>query len=160
MTTLVEIQDILSYGLIPVIVMAVASIIPIFLFIIAELRKKSEKKALPAAYEEMRPKFPPHSRQVRDSYLAQLRFTRLCYSQGSIDCKEGYQRLSQIIKGFVNDYSEIDVASKTLAEIRGMELPYIETLVEEYYAVEFAPDMDGDLYKSLDTTEKVIELWN
>jgi len=160
MTTLVEIQDKVSYGIVPIIIMAVISVIPILLIIILELRKKSVKKARPEAYEELRPKFPPHSRQVRDSYLAQLRFTRQLYAQGNIDCKEGYHRLSRIIKGFVNDYSEIDIATKTLAEIRVMQVPYVETLVEEYYAVEFSPDLDGDLYKSLDVTEKVIELWN
>lgn len=160
MTTLVEIQEKVSYGITPVIIMAVISVIPILWIIILELSKKSVKVVRPQAYEELRPKFPPHSRQVRDSYLAQLRYTRQLYSEGNISCKEGYLRLSRIIKGFINDYSEIDIATKTLAEIRGMEVPYVETLVEEYYAVEFAPDLEGDLYKSLDTTEKVIELWN
>lgn len=73
--------------------------------------------------------------------------------------RKGYQLLSRLVRNFVKEYANVDVTTKTLAEIRSMGFPVLTALVEEYYAPEFSLDEEGNVLESIDKTIKAIKSW-
>ncbi len=85
------------------------------------------------------------------------------YGQGKITRREGYQRLSLIIRGFVHDTTGINVENCTLLEIKRLGVPKLVNLIQEYYVPEFAEDGRGgnaNLITSCNNAMGVIETWN
>lgn len=77
-----------------------------------------------------------------------------------IEIRHAYQTLSNIIRYFVYEITNIKVQNYTLQEIEKLNLPGLYELVEEYYKPEFAKQSLGDIKSSINKTRKVIEKWN
>jgi len=102
----------------------------------------------------------PVSVTTKDRYENILIQIMTDYNSGDATLRESYQILSRTIRQFVLDYTGIDVTAKTLAEIRGLNVRRVESLIEEYYAAEFAAVDDSNLAKSINHAIKVIREWN
>lgn len=116
---------------------------------------KKQQKMLQAQTMQMR----AVPAQVKARYTDQLRQLGNRITVGSIPPRTGYQQMSLLVRTFVKEYANLDVTTKTLAEIRSMGLPELTALVEEYYAPEFSPDEIGDVQKSITVTIKAINKW-
>ncbi|MDO4187348.1 MAG: hypothetical protein Q4D29_00015 [Lachnospiraceae bacterium] len=157
MPTTVNLQGTVSYGLIPIWILFIILISPLLKRIYEKKRrKKEEKKAMATAMPKVK-KVPP---SVKERYIEQLDGILLDYKEGKRDKRDSYQLLSFFLREFFNEYTGIDVTRKTLAEIRGVANPVLISLIEEFYACEFAPDADGDIEKSITNTIKKIKQWN
>ena len=116
---------------------------------------KKQQKMLQAQTMQMR----AVPAQVKARYTDQLRQLGNRITVGAIPLRTGYQQMSLLVRTFVKEYANLDVTTKTLAEIRSMGLPELTALVEEYYAPEFSPDEIGDVQKSITATIKAINKW-
>lgn len=99
---------------------------------------------------------------IKDKYEEQLKGLINSYSNKQISKREGFQRLSILIRSFVTDVTGINVANYTKAEIKGYGLKSLDTLMEEYYVPEFAEAeraSDKDFLLSCNRTLKVIKSW-
>ena len=96
---------------------------------------------------------------LKTKYLNLLRKLEAQFSDGSIDLRTAYQKMSLIIRNFVFEATGIKVQNYTLDDIRAAKLTSLEALVEEYYSPEFARMSEGDFYASMNKTGKVIEQW-
>jgi hypothetical protein len=85
------------------------------------------------------------------------------YNAKKITKRDGYQRLSIIIRGFVQETTGINVENYTLYEIKGLGIEKLNKLIEEYYVPEFAEDNRAtkmSLEASCNSAMGVIKTWN
>ena len=99
---------------------------------------------------------------IKDKYEKQLKNLINNYKSKQLSKRDGYQRLSILIRGFVTDVTGINVANYTKTEIQGYGLKSLDTLMNEYYVPEFAEAeraKDRDFLLSCNRTLKVIKSW-
>lgn len=157
MHTTIHLQHNFSYGFLPVIISFIAVIIPIIIFISSKKKnnnvKKEEKTNIP---QNSIPAVP----DIKDRYIKKALEIEKDFNTGNTDVREGYQRLSMLIREFSSEYSGVDITKKTLAEIRAMSKYQVERLLEDYYENEFSKDPKGNLQKSIEKTIEVIKIWS
>ena len=154
MPTSVNLQPAFIHGLIPLLVLFLALVSPLFVGRKERKRQANLKKTNPGG-QTIKP-VPP---DVRQSYVNKLARLNISYKESEKNSRECYQILSAYIRTFALEYAGIEVRNRTLAEIRAREIPQLEKLIEEYYACEFAPDVEGDVEKSIEETINVIYNW-
>ena len=81
-------------------------------------------------------------------------------SNGEINSRIAYQRMSKVIRHFVYDMTGVQVQKFTLYEIRQIKMPLLTRLIEDYYVPEFAEETVADAIRSLEGTRRVIERWH
>lgn len=155
MPTTVELQGIMRHGLIPLWILFIVLISPL----IIKYRKKRQADKPSKAGNKVNPKLKPVPVSVKESYVNKLRSIEREYKTGNKSSKECYQLLSMYIRLFVKEYAGVDVTVKTLAEIRGMNIPKLERLISGYYKYEFSPDAEGDIDKAIDDTIEAVNFW-
>ncbi len=99
---------------------------------------------------------------IKERYEKQLKNLISSYANKQISKRDGYQRLSILIRGFVTEVTGINVANYTRAEIQSYGLKSLDTLMNEYYVPEFAEAeraKDKDFLLSCNRTMKVIKSW-
>ena len=155
MVTTVELQAPFSYSwwvylIVAAILLAALAII---IYVIAKLVKIFKvKKAV-----------PPVPRHIKIAYISKVHDIQVAYSAGRLDKRDGYQRLSAEIRGFVHEATGINVENYTIKEVKAMGIRKLDELMEEYYVPEFAEDekaKDKDLVKSCQAAMGVIKSWN
>ncbi len=100
---------------------------------------------------------------IKNQYAGKLRNLQNEYSQNMISKREGYQRLSLLIRGFVHEVTGINVENYTKKEIQAMGIKKLDMLMEEYYVPEFAEDekaRNKDFNASCNTAMGVIGSWS
>lgn len=153
MPTTVELQGAMSHGLIPLWILFFVLISPL---IIKYRKRRLEKKAQKANKSTI---IKPVPISVKESYVNKLRSIEREYRTGNRGEKECYQLLSKYIREFVKEYAGVDVTVKTLAEIRGLNIPKLERLISGYYKYEFSKDAVGDIEKAIDDTIEAVNFW-
>lgn len=128
-------------------------------FVIKVLNKRKNKSNSKATKKDNKPSLKPVPLSVKEKYARQLNIILKEYNENKRSEKDSYQLLSFMLREFFNEYAGIDVTSKTLAEIRGLNNERLERLVEEYYACEFAPDVKGNIERSINKTIQAIKNW-
>lgn len=106
---------------------------------------------------------PERLESLRKLYIGQVHDIQVAYSAGQLDKRDGYQRLSAVIRSFVHEVTGINVENFTVREVKAMGIRKLDVLMEEYYVPEFAEDEKGrdkDLMTSCQTAMGVIKSWN
>lgn len=154
MPTTIHLQGTVSYGFLPIFILFLILLSPLFIRRYKKKHSKEKKKA--EGSKAVVKKLPP---TVKEKYTQQLQGMLLDYKGGKRDKRDSYQLLSFFLREFFYEYAGIDVTRKTLAEIRGIKNSRLERLIEEFYACEFAPDADGDIELAIKRTIQSIENW-
>ncbi len=100
--------------------------------------------------------------QIKNEYAQKLQSLVGEYSGGKIDKREGYQRLSFLIRTFVHEITGINVENYTKSEIKTLGMPQLDRLMEEYYVPEFAEEeksLDKNFLESCNRAMGVIGTW-
>lgn len=165
MVTTVELQAPFSYSwwvylIVAAILLAALAII---IYVIAKLVKIFKvKKAVPPVPRHIKIT-PERLEKLRMAYISKVHDIQVAYSAGRLDKRDGYQRLSAEIRGFVHEATGINVENYTIKEVKAMGIRKLDELMEEYYVPEFAEDEKGkdkDLVKSCQAAMGVIKSWN
>ena len=164
MVTTVELQDPFEYSwwvyVIAAVILAAALALLIYVFsrVIKALRVK---RPVPPVARHIR-LTPERLAKLKQQYIAQVHDIMVAFTAGRIDKRDGYQKLSAVIRSFVHEVTGINVENYT-REVKAMGIRMLDTLMEEYYVPEFAEDergKDKDLVKSCQTAMGVIRSWS
>ena len=151
MPTTISLQGTVSYGVLILYILFFILISPLIKKRKAKKNKKKEAKVTPQVK-----KIPP---TIKERYEKQLLSIIDDYKAEKIDEREGYQLLSKFLREFFKEYAGVDVTTKTLAQIRGINNSRLEKLIEEFYEYEFSPDSNGDIVGAVKRTIQSVKHW-
>ena len=158
MSITVELQDMFSYSLWP-IVLAAALVVIIGIIGLIILGKK--KKLITSEAITPIPATPPiHGNQVKEKYYALINDLDMKCGNGKVSNRQAYQELSEITRHFVYEVTGIKVHHNTLDEIRKLNMPNLYAVIEECYAPEFSVDKNGNIYDTMNKARMVIKEWH
>ena len=157
MQTSINLQEPFAYSILPVFIIILLTAIIIYFFIY--LRKKKEVnnldvvKAIPKNNIKNIP-------VIKRKYLKQLDEIENKYTNNNIELRKAYQMISEAIRLFVFEVTDITTQNYSLAEIKKINMPVLYELIEEYYEPEFASKSVGDFKVSINKARRVINEWN
>lgn len=159
MQTSINLQDPFTYSSIPLIITITLIIIFTIYFIYLRIVKSKE------ILEEVEIKEIPEKNiknipVIKSKYLAQLDAIEYKYENKMIELRKAYQLISESMRLFVFEITDITTQNYSLAEIRKLNIPNLYELIEEYYEPEFASKSVGDLQNSINKARRVIKQWN
>ena len=165
MVTTVELQAPFSYSwwvylIAAVLLLAALSLIVYVITRLVKIFRK--KKTAPKVSQHIR-LTPERLELLRKQYISQVHDIQVAYSAKQIDLRDGYQRLSSVIRSFIHEVTGIKVENYTKKEVKALGIHKLDILMEEYYVPEFAEDergKDKDLVKSCQTAMGVIKTWS
>lgn len=146
-----ELKPMFSYSFIPILIIMIAII---SIIIIPKLTKKKEIKkqiVIPNHKDLM---------EIKKRYLSKIQELENNFNNKKITNRKAYQELSNIIRNFIFEATNIKVQNYTLKEIEKINMPILYDLVSEYYDPEFSIISEGNIISSINKTKTVIERWN
>ena len=158
MQTTINLQEPFTYSLIPLIITTVF-IIGLTIYLICSKKTKNEdivKKDNVKTIPERNKKDIP---VIKNKYIQQLDEIEDRYNKKKIELRKAYQLISESIRLFVFEVTNITTQNYSLAEIKKLNIPELYELIEEYYEPEFASKTVGDFVSSINKARRVINEW-
>lgn len=155
----VDLQEPYTYSIIPLIIVISLVLLESYYFIY--LRNKNRKINI----EENNVKEIPEKNiknipVIKNKYLNQLDLIENKYANNKIELRKAYQMISEAIRLFVFEITDITTQNYSLTEIKKLNIPNIYELIAEYYEPEFASKSVGDFNSSINKARRVINEWN
>ena len=97
---------------------------------------------------------------IKNKYLSQLDSIEYKYNNEMIELRKAYQLISEAIRLFVFEITDITTQNYSLLEIEKLNIPSLYELIKEYYEPEFASKSVGDFNSSINKARRVISQWN
>ena len=159
MQTSINLQDPFTYSIIPLIIVIGLAVLETWYFIYS---KKTKEKA---KVKENEVKVIPERNiknipVIKGKYLNQLDSIEYKYANQMIELRTAYQLISEAIRLFVFEITDITTQNYSLTEIKKLNIPSLYELIEEYYEPEFASKSIGDFSSSINKARRVIKEWN
>lgn len=161
METTVELQRMMRYSKLPIIIVGAllaivtALIISYVVYRVIKLIKANRKPTIKAILWTK-----PNMDVLRAEYLNKLEAVEREFKNNPTAVRPTYEKLSKIIRNFAYQATGIEVQKYSLNEIRGTYLQGLADLIEEFYAPEFDKISSGDVITSIDKTKRMISAWN
>lgn len=159
MQTTINLQDPFTYSIIPLII-TISFVIAITCYFIYLKIAKANGKIEEIVVKEIPEKNIKNIPVIKSKYLAQLDAIEYKYENRMIELRRAYQLISETMRMFVFEVTDITTQNYSLAEIRRLNIPNLYELIEEYYEPEFASKSIGDLNSSINKARRVISQWN
>ncbi len=159
MQTSINLQEPFAYSIIPVIITICLTLIETYYIIYS--RKKERKDRV----DEVKVKAIPEKNiknipAIKGKYLNQLDTIEYRYTNNMIELRKAYQMISETVRLFVFEITDITTQNYSLAEIKKLNIPILYELIKEYYEPEFASKSEGDFQASINKARRVINEWN
>ena len=162
MQTSVDLQDPFSYSTLPIVILVsviIASLIALAAVILIRNKLKTPVK------EKKKPEPVPVFRlkgkeAAQREYLEKIAGVERQYQAGEIDARTAHQELSAIVRLFVHDLTGINAQNFSLNELKAHNVYQISSLIEEFYAPEFAERAEKETMTSIAEAREVIMTWN
>lgn len=159
MQTTIKLQEPFTYSIIPLIITICFVLAMTFYLIYLNIKKKKvrvEDDHLKVIPEKNIKNVPV----IKDKYLEQLNSIEYKYTNNMIDLRKAYQLISESIRMFVFEITDITTQNYSLKEIKKLNIPDLYELIEEYYEPEFASRSVGDFGVSIEKARRVVKEWN
>lgn len=159
MQTSINLQEPFTYSIIPLIIVLVLVVIETCYLIYSKKTKdkvKEEETEVKAIPEKNIKNIPV----IKGKYLNQLDTIEYKYTNEMIKLRQAYQLISEAIRLFVFEITDITTQNYSLTEIKKLDIPILYELIEEYYEPEFASKSVGDFSSSIKKARRVIKEWN
>ncbi len=156
MQTSINLQEPFTYSIIPLIITLLV-IIAVTYFVIKNRKKNVVKKEIVKEIPQKNIKNIP---VIKNKYLKQLETIEKNFKDNTITLRKAYQSISEAVRLFVFEVTDITTQNYTLAEIKKLNLPIVYELISEYYEPEFASKVIGDFDASINKARRVINEWN
>ena len=157
MQTFVNLQEPFTYSKIALLIICFLVILNSCYLIYLKTTKESHKKKEVKIIPEKNIKNIP---VIKSKYIKQLDSIEYNYNNKTIGLRQAYQQISEAIRLFVFEITDITTQNYCLAEIKKLNIPSLYELIEEYYEPEFASKSLGDFSNSINKARRVIEKWN
>ena len=159
MQTSINLQEPFTYSVIPLVV-SICAILAItgYLIYTKIIKQKSEQK------EEVIKEIPEKNIKdipaIKGKYLNILNSIEYKYTNKMIGIRKAYQLISESIRLFIFEVTDITTQNYSLSEIRKLNIPNLYELIEEYYEPEFASKSVGDFESSINKARGVVNRWS
>ena len=97
---------------------------------------------------------------IKSKYLKKLESVESNFKNGKIELRKAYQSISEIVRMFVFEVTDIQTQNYTLDEIKKLNMGGLTELIEEFYEPEFAQKSIGDFDASIEKARSIIKKWN
>ena len=154
MHTSINLQEPYQYRVIPIIIIIIV-IISVFYYLY-----KNKKQLKQNIVKEIPEKNIKNVRVIKGKYLNELNSIEYKYNNKMIDIRKAYQLISETIRMFVFEVTDITTQNYSLAEIKKLGIPVLYELIEEYYKPEFASKSEGDFESSIIKARRIVNEWN
>ncbi len=155
MQTTVNLQEPFTYSIIPLII-GIFLIGGITFFLLYKKKTQVEEIKIKEIPEKNIKNVPV----IKEKYLKQLALIEQKYTKNEIELRKAYQLISEAIRLFVFEITDITTQNYSLTEIKKLNIPNLYELIEEYYEPEFASKSVGDFTASVNKARRVINEWN
>ena len=157
MQTSVNLQEPFTYSVVPLIIL-ICVIIAITIYLIyTKIKKKDTKEEIVKEIPEKNIKNIP---VIKGKYINQLDSIEYKYLNKMISLRKAYQLISESIRLFIFEVTDITTQNYSLSEIKKLEIPNLYELIKEYYEPEFASKSMGDFQSSINKARGVVNKWN
>ena len=155
MQTSINLQEPFAYSIVPVIIVISLILIETYYLINSKKKKRiiEDTKVIPSKNIKNIP-------VIKEKYLKELDTIEYEYKHNTIKLRKAYQKISENIRLFVFEITDITTQNYSLAEIKKLNIPILYELIEEYYEPEFASKSVGDFETSINKARRVINEWN
>lgn len=159
MQTSINLQEPFTYSIIPLIG-TIILIIAITCYFIYLKRVKAKEKVEEIIVKEIPERNIKNIPVIKNKYLAQLDAIEYKYENKMIELRKAYQLISEAMRMFVFEVTDITTQNCSLSEIKRLNIPNLYELIKEYYEPEFASKSVGDLNEAINKARRVISQWN
>ncbi len=155
----VNLQDPFTYSIVPLII-AICFTIGLVCYLIYSRKAKAKVNVIENELKVIPEKNIKNIPVIKDKYLKQLDSIEYKYTNNMIELRKAYQLISESIRLFVFEVTDITTQNYSLSEIKRLSIPKLYELIEEYYEPEFASKSVGDFSSSINKARRVINEWN
>ena len=159
MQTSINLQEPFTYSIIPLII-TLCLTVTITCYLIYTRKKKEKVKVIENEIKVIPEKNIKDIPVIKSKYLNQLNSIEYKYNNEMIELRKAYQLISEAIRLFVFEITDITTQNYSLAEIKKLNIPNLYELIKEYYEPEFASKSIGDFNNSINKARRVINEWN
>ncbi len=156
MQTSIKLQELFTYSLIPLIISSCLIIILTVYLIYSKKNKKETNLKIKKNLD----KNQKNIQTIEEKYLKRLDAIECKYKNNKISLRKSYQSISEAIRLFVFEVTDIKTQNYSLSEIKTLNMPTLYELIKEYYEPEFASRSEGDFEASINNARRVIKQWN
>ena len=152
MQTSVSLQEPYSFSIIPIIVLVI--IAGALLFVILFLKKNKEEQLEVKAIPQRNIKNIP---AIKNKHLRELEAIEYQYKSNKLELRKAYQLISENIRLFVFEVTDITTQNYSLMEIKKLNIPNLYETIAEYYEPEFSKKPSGDFINSVNKAKTIIQ---
>lgn len=157
MRTTVSLQEPFTYSLIPLVIF-ITIIIGLTIYLIFSKKKSDNNKE----NEEVK-KIPDKNIKdipaIKNKHIQKLDEIENEFNNQKITLRKAYQLISETVRVFVFEVTDITTQNYSLREIKKLNMPNLYDLIKEYYEPEFASKTVGDLEISINKARRIIKEW-
>lgn len=157
MQTSIKLQEPFIYSKIPLIIIVCIVFIITYYFVYLKRKKKNVKEDSVKVIPDKNIKNLP---VIKGKYIEQLNSIEYEYTNNTIDLRKAYQLISESIRMFVFEITDITTQNYSLKEIKKLNIPQLYELIEEYYEPEFASKFTGDFGTAINKARRIVQEWN
>lgn len=158
MRTTINLQEPFTYSFLPLIITFLL-IIGFTIYIILSKKPKDKVKGKMEEVKVISERNIKNIPVIKNKYLQQLNDIEDKYTNNKIELRKAYQLISEAIRLFVFEVTDITTQNYSLTEIKKINIPVLYELIEEYYEPEFASKTIGDFNSSINKARRVINEW-
>ena len=158
MQTSVNLQEPYTYSIIPLLCV-LCLFVAITCYLIYTRKRKVKDKVVESETKVIPEKNIKNIPVIKTKYLEQLESIEYKYNNNMIELRKAYQLISESIRMFVFEITDITTQNYSLSEIKKLNIPDLYELIKEYYEPEFASKSVGDFNSSINKARRVIKEW-
>lgn len=152
MQTSVSLQEPYSFSIVPIIVLIIiaSALVFVLLFLKKNKNEKSEVKAIPQKNIKNIP-------AIKNKHLRELEAIEYQYKNNKLELRKAYQLISENVRLFVFEVTDITTQNYSLTEIKKVNIPNLYETIAEYYEPEFSKKPSGDFINSVQKAKEIIQ---
>ena len=159
MQTSIRLQGLYEYSRVPLIIFIFLTLFILALLIYLKIKNKrgnTVNNTVKAISEKNQKNLPA----IKKKHLAQLERIESNYKNQKINLRKAYQMISEDVRLFVFEVTDITTQNYSLEEIQRLNIPKLYHLIKEYYEPEFASKSVGDFEDAIGKARGIINEWN
>ena len=153
MQTLVNLQEPMGYSFLPIL-LCFLIIIGVVIFLILTRKKVTTNNNAVKVIPQKNVKNIP---VIKNKYLKELENIENKYQNNEIQIRKAYQLISEAVRMFVFEITDISTQNYSLKEIKKLSIPNLYEAIEEYYEPEFASKSTGDFETSIKKAKEIVK---
>ncbi len=159
MQTSINLQEPYMFSIIPLAVIIGIAVSMAIMYLIVTIKKKEQIIKEQVEIKAIPERNIKNMKVIRGKYIDLLESIESKYNRKSIELRKAYQLISEAMRLFVFEVTDITTQNYSLSEIKKLDLPVLYELIEEYYEPEFASKPAGDFNASINKARRVIIEW-